>query len=180
VKAMSGILVSAGLVLALSGCSNIFPMAQPTTSLDATDYQITHFSVDPPKSTDIVLRISADSFTHLTMGQLDQVSTVSQNLYERFIDKKATFRGVPLSKVFELAGISGSSRVVFIAADDYRYVDTAQNMIKSKALLAVEMNGKPIAADQGGPIRIVFPEKTQYASVSDPWVWSLTRISKVK
>jgi hypothetical protein len=180
VKALTGILASAGLVLALTGCSNIFPNAQPTTSLDATDYQITHFSVDPPKPTDIVLRISADSFSHFTMGQLDQVSTLNQTLFERFIDKRATFRGVPLSKVFELAGIKPSNRVVFFASDDYRYSDTAKNMIRSRGLLAVEMNGKPISADQGGPIRIVFPDKTPYSEVSEPWVWSITRISKVK
>jgi DMSO/TMAO reductase YedYZ molybdopterin-dependent catalytic subunit len=178
VKSLSGVLASAFIVLALSGCSAATADPSASSSLDTTDYQITHFAVDPPKQSDIVLRASGSTYTHFTMGQLDAMATQKQTLFERFSDKTETFRGISLADLFAVTGIKHSDRLVFFASDDYRYIDTAENMIKNDGILAVAMNGKPIPADQGGPIRIVFPDKTRYAGISEPWVWSLVRISK--
>ena len=47
----------------------------------------------------------------------------------------------------------------------------------SEALIATRRDGAPIPYDQGGPIRIVFPDGTPLSSVLDAWNWSLASIS---
>ena len=50
-------------------------------------------------------------------------------------------------------------------------------MIDSHALIATLRDNAPIPYDQGGPIRIVFPDRTPLSSVLDAWNWSLTSIT---
>ena len=50
-------------------------------------------------------------------------------------------------------------------------------MIGSNALIATTRDNGPIPYDQGGPIRIVFPDGTPLSSVLDAWTWSLATIN---
>ena len=43
--------------------------------------------------------------------------------------------------------------------------------------LRLELNGKPIPYDQGGPVRIIFADDAPGASNLDAWNWSLNSIS---
>lgn len=42
--------------------------------------------------------------------------------------------------------------------------------------LAIARGGKDIPYDQGGPIRIVFPDKSKWAKNLDAWNWSIRKI----
>jgi hypothetical protein len=67
-------------------------------------------------------------------------------------------------------------QIATIALNDYRYTDSVKAFTASNGLLAVSRDGAPIPMDQGGPIRIVFPEDTPYFSFLDAWNWSLRSI----
>jgi hypothetical protein len=43
-------------------------------------------------------------------------------------------------------------------------------------LIATRRDNAPIPYDQGGPIRIVFPDGAPLSSVLDAWNWSLATI----
>jgi hypothetical protein len=46
--------------------------------------------------------------------------------------------------------------------------------------LALSRDGEIIAMDQGGPIRIVFPNGQEYSDFLDAWNWSLRTIEVSK
>ena len=50
-------------------------------------------------------------------------------------------------------------------------------MVDSLALIATQRDGAPIPYDQGGPVRIVFPDGTPLSSNLDAWNWSLATIT---
>ena len=53
---------------------------------------------------------------------------------------------------------------------------TAGAFTDSAGMLAIAQSGGPVPYDQGGPIRIVFPDGTALSSVLDAWNWSLSGI----
>jgi DMSO/TMAO reductase YedYZ molybdopterin-dependent catalytic subunit len=77
------------------------------------------------------------------------------------------------------AGIPASATINTVALNDYEYTSEAQPMITSDALLATQRDGVPIPYDQGGPVRLVFPDGTPLSRVLDAWNWSLASISVV-
>jgi DMSO/TMAO reductase YedYZ molybdopterin-dependent catalytic subunit len=46
----------------------------------------------------------------------------------------------------------------------------------SDAIIAVGQDGGDIPVDQGGPIRIVFPDGTPGSTRLEAWNWSIERI----
>jgi len=57
------------------------------------------------------------------------------------------------------------------------YTSAAAPMVESQALIATARDGAPIPYDQGGPIRIVFPDGNPLSSVLDAWNWILASIA---
>lgn len=96
---------------------------------------------------------------------------------EPFVNKRETYSGVPLAIVLAKAGISDTATIDTDAIDHYHYVSVVKPMVDSQALIATERDGAPIPYDQGGPIRIVFPDRSPLSSVLEAWNWSLTSIT---
>ena len=92
---------------------------------------------------------------------------------------RQTFTVVPLAKIFKLANIPDSATIISDALNDYIYTNTAKNFTDSNGQLAIARFSGPIPYDQGGPIRIIFPDKTPLAANLNAWNWSLD-ILKVK
>ncbi|RMD52977.1 MAG: sulfite reductase [Nitrospirae bacterium] len=75
------------------------------------------------------------------------------------------FKGVPLKVVLKRAGVSPLASFLTIEGKDSPSIPTASDFEKSvpikeamdKAILAIEMNGEPIPAVHGGPVRFVLP-----------------------
>ena len=78
---------------------------------------------------------------------------------------------------FSLVGISGNDKVFTTALNDYVYSNTASKFIAANAYIAIKRNGTDIPYDQGGPIRLVFADKSVWAKNLDAWNWSLASIS---
>ena len=165
--------LTAGLVIALSltAMSNVF--AAGTNPYGGV-------KVPPPSPTEIILTIQKGSVSKsISMNDLKAMKSINLSIDEPFVKKRQVFRAIPLSTIFEIAKIKGKDQVQTIALNDYIYTNTAANFLNANGYLAIARSGKPIGYDEGGPIRIIFPEKSKWAHFLDPWNWSLKSL-KVK
>ena len=135
-------------------------------------------TIDPPAAAEPVLTVKGGSTPlSLTLDKLNALGSTTVTIDEPFVKRRETYSGVPLAAVLGKAGIPDTATIDTVGLDDYHYISTAKPMIESQALIATERNGAPIPYDQGGPIRIVFPDGTPLSSVLDAWNWSLASIT---
>lgn len=166
-------ILTAGLVVALS--LSLMPVGM---AKDSNPYG--GVKVPPPSPTETILTIQKGSLSkNLSMNDLKAMKSINLSIEEPFVKRKQQFRAVPLSAIFELAEIRGKDKVQTIALNDYIYTNTAANFLGADGYLAISRSGKPIGYDEGGPIRIIFPDKSKWAHFLDPWNWSLKSL-KVK
>ena len=135
-------------------------------------------NVDPAAPNEVILTITKGSrkveFAYPRLQKLKQ-STIS--IYEPFLKKRQSFSVIPLKNLFTLAGISAKDLVRTTALNDYTFTESAKNFIAAEAYLAIKVNGQPIGYDQGGPIRLIFSDKSKWSKNLDAWNWSLVTIS---
>ncbi|MGY4708630.1 molybdopterin-dependent oxidoreductase [Mycolicibacterium sp. CBM1] len=147
--------------------------AAPTTS---NPYGVP--SIDPPAPNEPVLTVTGGSAPlSLTMDALDALGSTTIAVDEPFLKKRQTFSGVPLSSLLAKAGIPNDATIDTVAINDYHYTSPVEPMIASAALIATKRDGAPIPYDQGGPIRLIYPDGTPLSSVLDAWNWSLASIN---
>ena len=177
------LLVALGAVLA--GCSTASdgpsqgsssPTASPSASSTSPYGTLT---IDPAGPDDPVLEVDGGSSGHqsFTMVQLEALGTTTITVDEPFVKKRQSFTGVPLSKILAKAGIAGGVRVNTHALNDYDYANVASAFTGSDALVATQRDAARIPLDQGGPIRLVYPDGTPMSGVLDAWNWSLASIA---
>ena len=175
--------IALGLIglLLLSGCgSTTKPSASPTpaTASPTPTNPYGAAPIDPPGPNEPILTLSKGSKKiSLTLAKLKALGTKNYTIFEPFQKSRQTFTAVTLQQLFDLVGISGTDSVLTYALNDYKYVDTAKNFIKSNGLLALAREGQDIPYDQGGPIRIIFPDNTSLATNLNAWNWSISTIS---
>lgn len=89
-----------------------------------------------------------------------------------FFTDVATWGGVPLGEILQLAGLQPKASVIRLISDDGYAVDvTLAEARKAGAYLAYELEGKPIPRLHGFPVRAVLPGIT-----GGKWVKWLTEI----
>ncbi len=181
-KSATSLILSAAIALILTGCgSTKTPEAIPSQSATPSASPSNPYGaapIDPPALTDPLLTVSKGSTSSvLTMAQLIALGTSDISINEPFVKQRQTFTVIPLTTIFALASISGSDSVDTKALNDYVYTNTAAKFVEAKGYLAIKRNGLDIPFDQGGPIRIVFPDDSAWTKFLDPWNWSLSSIS---
>jgi hypothetical protein len=164
-------------MVALTGCGSESPENSVEASVEENPYG--GFPVDPPAPNEVVLTVTGSSSRDYTMSELENLATSEITILEPFAQQTETFRGVPLADLFDESGLQAEQQVATIALNDYRYADSVDAFVSSDGILAVSRNGGPIPMDQGGPIRIIFPEGSPYYSFLDAWNWSLRSIEPV-
>ncbi|KDE99875.1 hypothetical protein Y900_013245 [Mycolicibacterium aromaticivorans JS19b1 = JCM 16368] len=176
--------IAAGTVgLAVGGCAS--SPAQDHSSSAAADSESGQGrnpyalgTVDPPAPNAPVLTVTGGTTSlSLTIDQLNAMGHATISIDEPFVNKRETYSGVPLAAVLAVAGIADTATIDTDAIDHYHYVSVVKPMIDSQALIATQRDGAPIPYDQGGPIRIVFPDRTPLSSALEAWNWSLTSIT---
>ena len=134
--------------------------------------------VDPAAPNEIILTITkGKNRVDFAYPRLLKMKSETLRIYEPFIKKNQTFTVIPLKSLFAFVGIGGKDKVVTRALNDYIYTDIASGFISNSAYLAIKVDGAPIGYDQGGPVRIIFPNSSKWASNLDAWNWSLASIS---
>jgi len=160
-----------GLVIAFT--LSIIPAS---VAADANPYG--GVSVPPPAPNETILTVRKGSFTkNISMSDLLKMKSATVSINEPFVKKVQSFRAVPLKTLFAFAGIKGSDKVQTIALNDYVYTNTAANFLAADGYLAFSRSGKAIGYDQGGPIRLIFPDKSKWTKFLDAWNWSLKSLT---
>jgi hypothetical protein len=135
-------------------------------------------TVDPAAPNEIIFSITKGSrkadFAYPRLLKLKH-STIS--IYEPFLKRRETFTVIKLQTLFTFVGIAGADKVVTKALNDYIFTSTAAKFIVADAYLAIKKNGAAIGYDQGGPIRIIFPDDSPWAKNLDAWNWSIATIT---
>ena len=76
-----------------------------------------------------------------------------------FFEDQATWAGVPLAHVLELASVpSDAIGMILVGADGYTKLATMDMAMVEGAFLAYEWEGEPLPVLHGFPLRAVFPE----------------------
>jgi DMSO/TMAO reductase YedYZ molybdopterin-dependent catalytic subunit len=84
----------------------------------------------------------------------------------------ATWSGVPLKYILDLAGVQSGAKVIrLVAADKYETQMYLQDALKGGNFLAYELEGQPLPVLHGFPLRAVFP-----GMVGNRWVKWLVEI----
>ncbi len=135
-------------------------------------------AVDPAGPNEIILTVVANGkSTKYRMADLLAMKPVTLQLNEPFVKKRQTFTVIPLTVILAKSGITPNQKVNTTALNDYVYSNTASNFAKAHAFLAIKRAGLPIPYDQGGPIRLVYPDNSIWSKFLDPWNWSLAKIA---
>ena len=152
--------------------------ASPASATPSTTNPYGAGPIDPPAPNEPVLTVKGGQTPlSLTIDQLNALGNTTVTLDEPFVKKRQTFSGVPLATVMAQAGIPNTATVETVALNDYHYSSPVGPMVDSLALVATKRDGAPIPYDQGGPVRIVFPDGTPLSSNLDAWNWSLATIT---
>ena len=84
--------------------------------------------------------------------------------------KNVHWAGVRFRDLLEAAQPAGGATMLTFVSAEVPYVDTLtlQQALLQDAMLAYEMDGKPLAREHGAPVRVVIPEMYGYKNVK--WV----------
>ena len=160
--------------MALTACGS---NPEPTPSPSPTENPYgAGFSVSSPADSEVVLTIKGAAEVNYTMGQLKEMAKKVITINEPFVKKVQKFNVILLKDLFKGVAIPAGANLNTVALNDYAYANTANNFFVHEAYLAVLRNGEDIPMDQGGPIRIIFADDSDYATNLDAWNWSLRTI----
>ena len=134
-------------------------------------------TIDPAAPNEIILTVSKGSRkAEFAYSRLLKMKHSTISIYEPFLKKRQLFTVIKLESLFTFVGIAGNDTVLTRALNDYRYSNLARKFLSANAYLAIKVNGEPIAYDQGGPIRLIYPDGSSWATNLDAWNWSLETI----
>jgi sulfite oxidase len=172
------------------------PLARVEGSVVPTDLFFVRSSYPPPTIAPAAWRLRIDGLVkrprEVGLADLQQLSVRTQtcwiecagNSRSRFSPEaegnqwghhavsNAAFTGVPLHFVLELAGgvLPNAVEVVFTGADDDRFQRALPRAVAMRpdVMLVWAMNGEPLPAANGGPVRLIVPRWAGIASVKWP------------
>jgi DMSO/TMAO reductase YedYZ molybdopterin-dependent catalytic subunit len=122
--------------------------------------------------TGIMQVIELDDYTLQVTGKVDRPLTLTYDelrcmpktelrctlVCPGFFQDDATWAGVPLSHILDLAGIQGdASGLRLVSSDRYSSFVTLDEYTLKQGFLAYEWEGEPLPILHGFPVRAVFP-----------------------
>lgn len=147
------------------------PLVQPTLPADMPAY----LEVDPatglhmtgtPTVVDLAtyrLKVTGKvdhelSLTYDELRVLPRVTASPELVCPGYFADKATWTGVPLKTILDMAGVqAGATELIMQSADNYNTGTYLTTALDSGAFLAYELDGKPLPVLQGFPLRAVVP-----------------------
>lgn len=118
-----------------------------------------HFEVDGEVENE--LRLTWKEF--LDLGLVDR--TLDFHCVTGWSKLDVEWRGVPFETIADEAGLLDTANFVTIGCSDGYTTDLPLNdLLRDDVLFATELEGKPLPAKHGGPVRLVVPHKYGYKS----------------
>ena len=103
------------------------------------------------------------SLTYDELRLLPRMTATPELVCERSFVDTATWTGVQLKMILEMAGMqSGATRIRMKSADGYSASLNLQEALAPENFLAYELEGQPLPVLHGFPLRAVFPGKTGF------------------
>lgn len=168
-----------GLVL-FSGCSSSDePASAPSQSTvpAAPENPYGVLAIDPPAADEAILTVDGKGTDgSFTTSEFRALGATEMTVFEPFVKQSQTFVGVPLSIIVDRLGIDRESQLLTVALNDYRWTGAVADLLDSQALIAYQVDGRDIGYDEGGPIRLVYPDGTALSANLDAWNWSLAQL----
>lgn len=173
-------LVAVLSVVLLAGCSSPEEPAAVTTQATesaAPENPYGVLTIDPPAADEAILTVDGKgSDGAFTTAQFKELGATEITVFEPFIKQTQTFIGVPLSAIVEKLDLARESDLLTIALNDYRWTGNVGALLDSNALIAYQVDGRDIGYDEGGPIRLVYPDGSPLSTDLDAWNWSLAQL----
>jgi DMSO/TMAO reductase YedYZ molybdopterin-dependent catalytic subunit len=123
------------------------------------------------------LELTYDEFLAFPME--DQYTTMQciSNYVGGELMGNAAWRGVPLNRVFERAGLlADASHVLFRCADGYTVSVPLEFALRDQVVLAYQMNGKQLTHKHGYPIRMLSPGI--YGMMHPKWITDIMVVNE--
>ncbi len=131
------------------------------------------------------LKVGGETHQTLSLSYADMLTFPSQQQYTTMqcisnevggeLMSNALWKGVPLKTVLEKAGpLDGVAFVKFKSADDYSECLPLDFAMRDATMLAYEMNGVPLPAKHGAPLRLLSPGK--YGMKHPKWITEITLV----
>ena len=130
----------------------------------------------PVPPTDLVIEISGP-FAHRVCLRPDELVTLPRRRVETALHCVAgwsavglAWEGVPFADLYRVLiepALADGARVgylVFVGLDGYRSIVTVEDALAGDVLIADRLDGRPLTAEHGAPVRLVSPD--QYGFVS--------------
>lgn len=163
------------------------PTATPAYTILSEAELLTESTVPVPEG-DVVLTITGN-ITHtnvedtlqLDMATLEQLQMVEYSVEDKMaLGRVASFQGVLLSDVLDLAGMSEDAEVLYtIAINDYTVEIPVEDVRNYPVLVATRADNERMSIENYGPIRIIYPYEAYDLDpiTYDPrWIWQLVQI----
>ena len=174
------LVILAVLPVALLGCSNATDdqgAEAVATSSAPVENPYGVLNIDPPAADEAILTVDGKaSDGEYTSAQFRALGATEVTIFEPFAKKNQTFVGVPLSVITEALDIQRDSALLTVALNDYQWTGNVGELLDSQALVAYQVDGRDIGYDEGGPIRLIFPDGTPMATNLDACNWSLVQL----
>ncbi len=165
-KVMAAVLGRHPLVLLL--CSWLSLMATQAWAEDGFSPMLTL------RMGDKTIELEREQFAALPQARLASSTTLSEGI--------TTWEGPLARDVLALLGVPADKAVKIRMSswDDYSVDLTSEDFLRWDVLLAHSADGKPLAAEDLGPLRVIYP-RDQFEELQDQrfdhrWVWMLREI----
>ena len=114
---------------------------------------------------------------------LDALRAMEQHAFRtgnQYIDNVAEFRGPLAHQVVDMIGRAGVTGARMTANNDYFTEIEIDELEKFNAILAIEMDGKPLSRREKGPIWLMYPidgyPELQDSAYNNRLIWQLRTI----
>jgi hypothetical protein len=171
------------LLVTLAACGSV-ATARPVYTEVAAETLRSADAIPAPSGA-VVLTVGGDigksnsgSTVRLDVATVERMGLVKYSVHDPWLDADHEFSGVLLSDMLDTIGAApGSTRMHFVAIDDYEVEILIADVRKWPILLATRMDGQPMSIADKGPLRVVFPydqfPEIDRLAYKDLWIWSL-------
>jgi hypothetical protein len=189
---VAALTVAVAGVVAAAGCAGDAAEPKPPASASATPSIVSTALVaprllpgqpvpTPAKAPVLTLtgRIGQTNGTGRTLtldvATIEGMGLREVTLYEPWVKRRMSFRGVWLADLLEVAGVDRTAQVVHLSALDDYAVDLRMSEVAAGGIFLATRTGAgaPIPVPDGGPTRIVFVGDVASGRNAARWIWSL-------
>jgi hypothetical protein len=172
------------VLLLLSACAQPAETPPPTQAPQPTDTPQPPPPTEEPAPTgptgEVILKVTGD-IADVDECQFDAAMieeyAVDQTLDDPWMGDGLEYRGILLSKVWELCGGSDEATAATLVAKDGMAIDVAREDLEQwPIMLAYQVGGENLIDETGGPVKLVFPAEARETYPDEQWMWWIVEV----